>query len=55
MAPFQELARELLEMRYLYRLPHRLESRSFDSLLPGFRRTSFAEVVARQVEAVTAG
>lgn len=54
-APFHELSRELLEMRYLYRLPHRLESLAFDGYLPGFRRTAFDEVVGREIAAVTAG
>lgn len=51
-APFHELSRELYEMRYLYRLDHRLESTRFDRLLPGFRFTPFAEVVRQEIAAM---
>lgn len=51
-APFHELSRELLEMRYLYRTPHRLAGEKFHRLLPGFREAPFEQVMARQVAAV---
>jgi nucleoside-diphosphate-sugar epimerase len=46
LAPVWELARELVEMRYLYATPHRLSSGALEALLPGFEATPFAEVVA---------
>lgn len=45
-APVWELARELGEMRYLYDHPHSLDGAAFEALVPGFRATPFAEVVA---------
>ncbi len=54
-APFHELSRELLEMRYLHDLPHSLAGERFHRLLPEFATTSFAEVVARQLAALAAG
>jgi nucleoside-diphosphate-sugar epimerase len=45
-APVWELARELGEMRYLYDHPHRLDGARLAELLPAFRATPFAEVVA---------
>lgn len=38
-APFWELARELIEMRYLWNTPHRLSSEKFERLLPEFEAT----------------
>jgi hypothetical protein len=37
LAPLWELARELLEMRYLYQTPHSLDPAPLAALLPGFR------------------
>jgi nucleoside-diphosphate-sugar epimerase len=51
-APFWELARELREMRYLSDLPHRLDDAPLRALLPDFRATSFAEVVASHIAAL---
>lgn len=44
-APVWELARELLEMRYLWSVPHRLSGETFDRLLPGFVATDRATVM----------
>lgn len=44
-APFWELARELLEMRYLWSLPHWLSDEKFNRLLPGFQPTDMREVM----------
>ena len=44
-APVWELARELLEMRYLWDTPHRLGSARFDSLLPDFQPTGLSKVM----------
>ncbi len=45
-APFWELAREMLEMRYLYSTPHRLSPVKLARLLPDFRATPL-DVVLR--------
>lgn len=45
-SPFWELARELLEMRYLWDLPHSLDGGRLAQLLPGFRPSPLAEVFA---------
>ncbi|SEW46029.1 Nucleoside-diphosphate-sugar epimerase [Cognatiyoonia koreensis] len=44
-SPFVELAREMLEMRYLYSLNHWLGAGKFDELLPDFRPTPLADVM----------
>lgn len=44
-SPVWELARELLEMRYLWNMPHRLSADKFDRLLPGFRHSDRREVM----------
>ncbi len=49
-SPVWELARELLEMRYLYNLPHRLDPAPLAALLPEFRSASLAEVVAAHLK-----
>ena len=45
LSPVWELARELLEMRYLYDLPHAMDGSALSAALPGVRTTPFAEVV----------
>lgn len=45
-SPFWELAREMMEMRYLYETPHELSGEAFGQLLPGFRHTPLAEIIA---------
>mgnify|MGYP001765882045 CR=1 FL=1 len=49
LSPFWELARELLEMRYLYDLPHALDARPLAAALPGFEVTPFDQVVAAMI------
>lgn len=49
--PVWELARELTEMRYLFDHPHSLDGAALAALLPGFRPTPFAEVVAAHLRA----
>lgn len=44
-APVWELARELLEMRYLFDMPHQVSGRKFHRLLPGFERADMREVM----------
>ena len=44
-APFWELARELLEMRYLWNTSHSLSGNKFSRLLPDFRPTDLHTVV----------
>jgi len=43
--PVWPLARHLIEMRYLWNTPHRLDSTSFDTLLPGFEQTDLADAL----------
>jgi nucleoside-diphosphate-sugar epimerase len=50
LAPFWELARELLEMRYLYSLPHSLSPEPLSRILPDFVPTSFGRVVAEHLQ-----
>jgi nucleoside-diphosphate-sugar epimerase len=50
-APFWELARELLEMRYLSDLPHRLDPAPMAALLPDFRGACLADVVGDAIKA----
>jgi nucleoside-diphosphate-sugar epimerase len=44
-APFWELAREMLEMRYLWSTSHTLSGQKLARLLPDFRPTSLREVL----------
>lgn len=44
-APFWELARELMEMRYLWHTDHALSAKRFNSLLPGFKPTPIETVL----------
>jgi nucleoside-diphosphate-sugar epimerase len=50
-APFWELAREFLEMRYLFDTPHRLDPAPLARLLPEFRMVTLSEVVAAHLSA----
>ena len=45
-APFWKLGREVLEMRYLWEVPHRIDGAAFDAALPGFRMTPADEAIA---------
>ncbi|MEE3099980.1 MAG: epimerase, partial [Pseudomonadota bacterium] len=45
-APVWKLGREVLEMRYLWEVPHRIDGAGFDAALPGFRRTPVDEAIA---------
>lgn len=47
--PFWTMGRRLFEMRYLWSLPHRIESAEFDALLPDFRPTDPVVALARAV------
>ena len=49
LAPFWELARELLEMRYLYSLQHSLAPEPMARLLPDFQTTPLRDVVAQHL------
>lgn len=49
-APFWELARELLEMRYLWSLDHRLDGARLAELLPEFQATELPEVVSESLK-----
>lgn len=52
--PVWRMARGLIEMRYLWDMPHRLDGRGFAALLPGFRATppeaALAQAVAHEVQ-----
>lgn len=50
LAPFWELAREFLEMRYLYSLPHSLSPEPMAGLLPGFAFAPLHQVVAEHLD-----
>ncbi len=50
-APFWELARELLEMRYLSDLSHELDPAPLAKLLPDFRGQTVADIVAQAIKA----
>lgn len=52
LSPFWELARELLEMRYLFDLPHSLSTQTLARLLPGFKPTPLSQVVAEHLHHV---
>jgi nucleoside-diphosphate-sugar epimerase len=50
--PFWRMAPHLLEMRYLWSMPHRLTRESLDAVLPGFAETEPAEAVAQALAPV---
>jgi nucleoside-diphosphate-sugar epimerase len=50
--PVWPMAGGLLEMRYLWSMPHRLYAAGFDRRVPGFRPTPAEEAVAAAVRAV---
>lgn len=50
-APFWELARELLEMRYLFETPHALAPEPLRRWLPDFRETPLDAILARHLGA----
>ena len=45
--PFWRLARDLLEMRYLWNTPHSLDGTKLNALLPGFKPTPLNEALTR--------
>lgn len=47
--PFWPMAGCLLEMRYLWNTPHRLDGAVFDALLPEFRQTPLIQAVAQAI------
>ena len=52
LAPVWRMARHLVEMRYLWNKPHRLDGREFETLLPNFTPTSPEEAIARAIAPV---
>lgn len=48
-APVWPMGRALLEMRYLWNMPHRLDGTGFDALLPRFNQTDALTAVTRAV------
>ena len=55
LAPFWELAREMLEMRYLWSTPHTLSGEKLARLLPEFRPTPIADVMRAGIPAEVRG
>jgi nucleoside-diphosphate-sugar epimerase len=51
LSPFWELARELIEMRYLYDLPHGLDAGVLAALLPNHRDRTLRAIVAAHLAA----
>jgi nucleoside-diphosphate-sugar epimerase len=49
-SPVWELAREMIEMRYLFETPHRLDDCTFNRLLPDFRATPWSDAITQLVE-----
>jgi len=49
LAPVWPMARHLVEMRYLWSKPHRLDRARFDALLPGFVETPAVEALANAI------
>lgn len=47
--PVWPMARHLIEMRYLWSMPHRIDASVFDALLPDFADTPADEVIASAV------
>lgn len=52
LSPFWELAREMLEMRYLFSLSHSLSEKKLASLVPDFQVTPLDEVIRTSLRAV---
>lgn len=52
-APFWELARELLEMRYLWNVSHTLSGEKLARLLPNFRMTPIDDVIRASLRTAT--
>lgn len=52
--PFWPLASGLLEMRYLWTMPHRLDGARFAGQVPGFRPTPVEEAIAAAVAGLAA-
>lgn len=48
-APFWPMGRKLLEMRYLWSMPHRLDGTRFNTLLPRFRPTDPLTALSKAV------
>jgi hypothetical protein len=47
--PFWRMAGPLIEMSYLWNLPHWLDGAAFDACLPGFRRTPLEVALSRSI------
>ncbi len=52
-APLWELARELMEMRYLFETDHALDPEPMARLLPGFKATPLDEILRQEIAALT--
>jgi len=52
-SPFWELARELVEMRYLFQIDHALDPGPMARLLPGFQVTELDNILRQEISALT--
>jgi nucleoside-diphosphate-sugar epimerase len=52
--PFWRFARGLIEMRYLWNMPHRLDGTGFAGQVPGFRPTPVEEAMAEALAGIAA-
>ncbi len=50
-SPFWKMGRHLLEMRYLWSMPHEIDGKEFRAVLPAFRETDPLIAIASAVEA----
>lgn len=55
LTPFWELARELMEMRYLFDMPHSLAPEPLARILPDFKPTPLRQIVAEHLPGIKAG
>ncbi len=49
LSPFKALIREVLEMRYLWTTPHRIDGRKLSAALPNFQPTQVEDAIAKAV------
>lgn len=54
-APFAPLIREVLEMRYLWTVPHEVDGSALREALPAFRPTPLADALAKTLPALKTG
>lgn len=50
LSPFWKMGAKLVEMSYLWSMPHRLDNRKFDALLPDFRPSPIGEALSAAIK-----